>query len=165
MRVGNARHSLAAAVVCLLTAVGCNCGQVRLREVTKPALVEGVGGVSCNGEAVRLTSLVTGGRPPFTYHWEPADGLSDPSAESPMATVSESRTYALTVTDSKGQVSNAVARVERRRPPTIDLKFASCRLKDGFGYPGRDDRICAILDDQGEFVTAQPVDLRTICRD
>jgi hypothetical protein len=124
MQVRNARHALASAVVCLILTAGCNCGHTTTRKITKPPVVEALGGVSCDGEAVQLTPLITGGQAPFTYQWEPADGLSDPHSERPFATVPETRWYHLIVTDAKGWVATADTKVDRRRPPTIRLAFA-----------------------------------------
>lgn len=47
-----------------------------------------------------------------TYHWSPATGLSSTTAQNPVATVSASSTYTVTVTDYKGCTNTASAQVQ-----------------------------------------------------
>jgi len=53
------------------------------------------------GESVQLTATYD---PGYTYHWEPAAGLSDPGIHNPVATPVENTVYTLTVTDQNGCV-------------------------------------------------------------
>jgi len=42
------------------------------------------------------------GVPPYTYAWDPAEGLDDPTSPEPIARVGETTTYCLTVSDTSG---------------------------------------------------------------
>ena len=44
----------------------------------------------------------SGGAPPYTYSWSPAEGLDDPTAANPVATPNTDITYRVTVTDAEG---------------------------------------------------------------
>jgi hypothetical protein len=61
---------------------------------------------SCNGvgplgpQSVNLTTTVSGGAAPYTYHWTPSAGLSNPNIPNPVANPSNTTTYTLTVTDA-----------------------------------------------------------------
>ncbi len=59
------------------------------------------------GTPVNLGSTPTalGGTPPYTYSWLPTAGLSSAGVPNPVATVSVTTTYYLTVTDAKGCVA------------------------------------------------------------
>jgi gliding motility-associated-like protein len=46
----------------------------------------------------------SGGQPPYTYSWSPADGLSNTTISNPTAAPGNSITYTLTVTDDTGAV-------------------------------------------------------------
>lgn len=73
------------------------------------------GGAICSGEPVTITAGLLGGMPPFAYAWQPEEGLSDPHAESPVAT--KGGTYTVTVTDGLGRVERATVQVfEGERP-------------------------------------------------
>lgn len=47
----------------------------------------------------------TGGKPPYSYSWQPSSGLSSSSAANPSANVSGWTNYTLTVTDSAGNTA------------------------------------------------------------
>ncbi|MDP4266192.1 MAG: Ig-like domain-containing protein, partial [Bacteroidota bacterium] len=61
----------------------------------------------CKGESVQLQPTVTGGQTPYIYQWTPAEGLSNVSVSSPIATPSITTTYTLLVTDNMSNVSSA----------------------------------------------------------
>jgi hypothetical protein len=52
------------------------------------------------GEVGRLLAMPSGGTAPYTYLWEPATGLSDPTAAAPTCTLNSTTTYTLTATDA-----------------------------------------------------------------
>jgi len=56
------------------------------------------------GETSQLEAVVTGGAGDYTYLWEPAETLDDPTSCCPVATpVAPETTYQVTVTDDSGQ--------------------------------------------------------------
>lgn len=62
-------------------------------------------------EAFVLAAFVTGGAPPYTYVWSPADDLSDAGAATTTARTNRSRTYTCTVTDADGTIADASVEV------------------------------------------------------
>jgi hypothetical protein len=56
----------------------------------------------CAGNCVLLQAAVTGGSGAYTYVWQPAAGLSNAALAAPLACISTSSTYQVTVTDSAG---------------------------------------------------------------
>lgn len=48
------------------------------------------------------TPSAAGGSNYYVYLWSPADGLNDPTVSNPTATLSETKTYTLSVSDSQG---------------------------------------------------------------
>ena len=62
----------------------------------------------CTGGTVILGGAPTGsgGTPPYTYSWTPVSGLNSSSIANPIATVTASKTYFVTVTDINGCISN-----------------------------------------------------------
>lgn len=52
------------------------------------------------GEEGGLLATPSGGTAPYTYLWEPATGLSDPTAAAPKYTLNSTTTYTLTATDA-----------------------------------------------------------------
>lgn len=67
------------------------------------------------GEVAVLTGTASGGTPPYTYCWSPAEGLSDPYAAQPAASPDTTTTYTLTVTDSAAQTASAATTVSVQR--------------------------------------------------
>jgi hypothetical protein len=55
-----------------------------------------------SGFLTTLNATVSGGTEPYTYEWVPAEGLDDPAVLNPVASPSDTTTYTLKVTDSKG---------------------------------------------------------------
>lgn len=74
------------------------------------------------GRQARLKAKSTGGEPPFTYSWDPEEGLSDADIANPTIDTSSpsSRTYGLTVVDVNGDTATDTVKVvirKSRRPP------------------------------------------------
>jgi hypothetical protein len=53
----------------------------------------------CAGESSQLNVVVYGGSGNYDYLWSPAEGLSDPEIQNPVATPSESVMYSISITD------------------------------------------------------------------
>ncbi|MFH0761653.1 MAG: T9SS type A sorting domain-containing protein [Bacteroidota bacterium] len=58
----------------------------------------------CSGHPVTLggNPTATGGYQSYVYLWSPPDGLNDPTSSNPVATLTASATYMVSVTDSHG---------------------------------------------------------------
>jgi hypothetical protein len=58
----------------------------------------------CKGHSVILGSnpTATGGMEGYIYLWSPPDGLDNPTSPNPVATLEESKSYMLSVTDENG---------------------------------------------------------------
>lgn len=54
------------------------------------------------GEASQLSAVGSGGTPPYTFVWVPADTLDDATRQNPVAWPSNTTTYNVTMTDSLG---------------------------------------------------------------
>ncbi|MCX6272279.1 MAG: hypothetical protein NTU44_13895 [Bacteroidetes bacterium] len=59
-------------------------------------------GGTCQGNSAQLSAFASGGLPPYTYLWSPAESLSDPTLANPVASPLTTTTYTVTVTDSYG---------------------------------------------------------------
>lgn len=99
----------------------------------------------CPGESVRLggSPTASGGTPPYQYRWEPGIDLDDSTAANPTVRLRQSRTYVLTVTDSRGcQARDTVTLLLRLAPePRLSIlgqtQFCngdSVRLVAPWGY-------------------------------
>jgi hypothetical protein len=97
-------------------------------DVTLPADI-----ALCGSGTTQLTSTVTGGTPGYTYSWSPTAGLSNPTNPNPLATVSTTTTYILTVTDTKGcSDSDTITIIVNPIPVITTSKTdATCGLTDG----------------------------------
>jgi hypothetical protein len=64
----------------------------------------------CAGVPYHLNAAVaSGGQPPFSYAWSPADGLiSGINGPNPVAVLNQSQVYQLTVTDANGCTAHAI---------------------------------------------------------
>ncbi|TVR81312.1 MAG: T9SS C-terminal target domain-containing protein [Chitinophagaceae bacterium] len=67
-----------------------------------------------SGDSIQIGNqpLATGGTAPYTYIWSPSASLSNPAAENPYASPTNSTTYNVTVTDQNGCVSTDDVTVE-----------------------------------------------------
>ncbi len=75
--------------------------------VNQPAVLSVVAGhdtLCCKGQPVILggAPTATGGNRSYVYLWTPSDGLNDRTLSNPTATLDESKTYTLIVTDGNG---------------------------------------------------------------
>src|SRR4051812_19138063 len=59
------------------------------------------------GSSVRLHGTASGGVPPYTFEWSPADSLDAADIADPLALPTVSTVYILTVTDSAGNTASA----------------------------------------------------------
>jgi hypothetical protein len=73
------------------------------------------------GQTSMLNVAATGGTPPYTYSWQPAAGLNDPVAQSPIAMPSQTTEYTVTVVDAVG--TTAFSQVTVTVNATLDACF------------------------------------------
>ena len=78
-----------------------------------PAFASGLTDTPCAGEP---TTLNADANPAFTYVWTPAVGLDDPNSPSPVATLDESQTYTVTISQ---EISGVLCSVDRTY--TVDI--------------------------------------------
>lgn len=64
------------------------------------------------GEQSTLSSVASGGLPPYTYSWAPAGSLDDHTAASPVAQPTSTTSYTLIVTDQNGDQGTASVTVD-----------------------------------------------------
>jgi hypothetical protein len=63
----------------------------------------------CSEDSVAIGSVATGGTPPYSYSWSPADGLGSTIVPTPPAYPATTTRYTVTVTDANGcSVSDAI---------------------------------------------------------
>lgn len=60
------------------------------------------------GESTQLSVTATGGSGNYTYSWEPAETLDDPTIANPVATPTDNTTYKVTVSDGNSTVEGEV---------------------------------------------------------
>lgn len=82
----------------------------------------------CSGIAARIGAEASGGTPPYRYRWNPAAGLDDATAATPMAAPSRNTTYTVTVTDANGCTASATVRValQPRPEPRYTDRYQTC---------------------------------------
>lgn len=85
-----------------------------------PIAEAGPGQVICRFEATQIGDTARGGRPPYTYAWTPATGLSSTTIMRPVARPLTSTQYYLTVTDANGCRSRDSVVVLVRPWPTVN---------------------------------------------
>ncbi|WP_294820292.1 T9SS sorting signal type C domain-containing protein [uncultured Flavobacterium sp.] len=76
-------------------------------------------GSFCEGDAVTLTSEVSGGDTPYTYSW--SGGLGSGATATPPTATAGTTTYTLTVRDANGIVSSDTADVVVSTPPVAGV--------------------------------------------
>lgn len=60
----------------------------------------------CPSDPALLSTVTSGGLPPYTYQWTPSTGLSSDTIDSPLAYDTNGSNYCVTVTDAAGCQSN-----------------------------------------------------------
>jgi hypothetical protein len=79
---------------------------IRMNLTQPPQLtaISGVDTLVCTGHQVILGGVptATGGVGDYLYMWSPPDGLDNPTSANPVATLTESKSYMLSVTDDQG---------------------------------------------------------------
>ncbi len=83
------------------------------------------------GESTQLLGSATGGMPPYTYNWTPADRLIGATTLSPMASPTASTDYTLTVTDANGTQVIDMVRVEVLPPLRANAGANQFTVKNG----------------------------------
>lgn len=88
----------------VLTALGQTYVPMHFTQPSVLAAVAGTDTLVCNGHPVVLggTPTASGGSNSYVYMWSPPDGLNDPTSSNPIATLTETKTYMLSVTDAQG---------------------------------------------------------------
>lgn len=87
---------------------GANFGQEFIQmNFTQPAVLMASAGhdtLVCTGHSIILggNPTASGGDNEYLYMWSPPDGLNDPTSSNPSATITESKSYMLSVTDAQG---------------------------------------------------------------
>ena len=100
---------------------GCSTGgTVRVNVRPRPAITLRGSHRICSGASTGLKASVSGGTPPYTYAWSPANGLSAPNIASPVAAPVTSTTYTLQVTDAAGCVVEEQVTVDVLAPPIVE---------------------------------------------
>ena len=89
-----------------LSGLGCtvmDSQQVIITTCTSPlSIISIVDTVLCGGDSIQLSSVATGGVPPYSYLWSPNNWMNDSVAISPMVSPDSSIWYVITITDSVG---------------------------------------------------------------
>ncbi|MEM7108462.1 MAG: PKD domain-containing protein, partial [Bacteroidota bacterium] len=88
---------------------GCTSlpGSVTIDDTSdRPSVNAGEATLVCEGEGVSLFATPTGGNGNYTYLWDNAGTLSDPTVQDPIAAPTVTTTYGVTVTDGFGCISD-----------------------------------------------------------
>ena len=105
---------------------GCTATSSVIVKVTQSTLQAQAGSVNviCASANTPITiggtPTATGGTPPYVYTWGPSAGLSSTTIPNPIATVSFTTTYYVTVTDSKGCVSIDSVKINQLPSPVAN---------------------------------------------
>lgn len=78
--------------------------------------------ICAGGETIQLKAGALGSSSPFSYNWSPTTGLSCTNCANPLATVSASTTYHITVTDSNGCPRYDSIKVTVKTPVGVKIK-------------------------------------------
>lgn len=62
---------------------------------------------TCSGSGIVLDAIAEGGTGPYTYAWTPSDNLDDATSATPLATLTETTAFMVTVTDALGCTAQA----------------------------------------------------------
>lgn len=117
---------------------GCKATDNVVVNVTQQTLQAQAGSVNVicasSGTPVTIGGLpsAVGGTGPYTYNWSPAAGLNNATIANPIATVTATITYHLTVTDAKGCVAVDSVKITQSPAPIVNAG-ADTALCLGFG--------------------------------
>ena len=95
---------------------GCTAKDSVKVEVVQNIAVTATGATACAGTGTQI--IASGGT---SYSWSPAAGLSDPNIADPVATVSATTIYTVTVTDAAGCTGSATAVVNILPAPALSV--------------------------------------------
>ena len=95
------RLALILPVLCVLSTFTKAQVYINLNINQPPSLAASAGTAQtiCAGGNASIGGTATGGKEPYAYAWSPSTGLSNATVANPVASPSETTTYALTVTD------------------------------------------------------------------
>jgi gliding motility-associated-like protein len=79
--------------------------------------------ICAGGETITLKAGASGTSAPFTYNWTPATGLSCTNCANPLATVNNTTTYHIAITDSNGCPRYDSVTVTVKRPLGVKVKL------------------------------------------
>ncbi len=84
-------------------------------------------GAICYGNTSQLNVTRTGGLAPYSYHWSPSAGLSDPNVIDPIANPAATTTYYVTVTDGLGTAAtgSVVLTVNPLLPVSVSIEASA----------------------------------------
>ena len=88
----------------------------------RPAVDAGKDVALCPGTGTELRPEVSGGTPPYSFRWQPADGLDRADARRTRAVPQRSTTYRLTVTDANGCVAEDSLLLRVPDPITMQME-------------------------------------------
>jgi hypothetical protein len=97
-----------------------------------PSANPGPNVATCLGTPIQIGNQATGGTPPYSYSWSPALGLSATNIAQPNANPTQTTTYTVIVTDSKGcrDTANITVKINPLPNPVITAlgptRFCSC---------------------------------------
>lgn len=79
----------------------------QMMEINAPSANAGNDTIIANGSIITLHGNASGGKSPYTFHWEPAAFLTDPNVQNPLTVnIGATTQFTLTVTDSVGCHAN-----------------------------------------------------------
>ncbi len=86
----------------------------------------------CQGSQVQLSAIASGGLPPYTYQWSPAESLSDPLIANPLAFPALSTTYYVTLTDAYGSSLTGSILITVHPAPVVEIANDWTGMFEGF---------------------------------
>ncbi|HEY4800298.1 MAG TPA: gliding motility-associated C-terminal domain-containing protein [Bacteroidia bacterium] len=77
---------------------------------------------NCPGDSVRIggNPSASGGKKPYTYSWQPTNGIGSPTSPNPNVSTTSATNYTLTVTDSVGSTATSVVNVTSYTLPNVN---------------------------------------------
>ncbi|MCX6271995.1 MAG: T9SS type A sorting domain-containing protein, partial [Bacteroidetes bacterium] len=101
--------------------------------VINPTLNAYAGGIQtiCQGNSITLPASITGGTPPYSITWTPANTLNNPSIQNPVASPLFTTYYTIQVTDINGCMDNDNALVIVKPKPVVNAGLDKVILLGG----------------------------------